>query len=175
MITKEAKRLAGWTLGVFKDRSEGTMLTLLKSLIRTKLEYCSPLWSPCKIRDIAKLENVQRFFTRRVNECEGMDYWERIKNLRILSLQRRRERYMTIHVWKGYHDIVQKSTGISSTYNHIRQGSKANFPRIHHTAGKSVQTLREEYFGIRAIQLFNRMPAPVRLSTSIDNLKVGIC
>ena len=173
IITKEAKRLAGWTLGVFRDRSERTMLTLLKSLIRPKLEYCSPLWSPCKIRDIAKIENVQRFFTRRVKECEGMDYWERIKHLRILSLQRRRERYMIIHVWKVYHEMVPNSTGISF-YNHIRQGPKANLPRIHHTAQKSVQTLREESFGIRAIQLFNRMPASVRLSTSVDNLKVNL-
>ena len=173
IITKEAKRLAGWTLGVFRDRSEGTMLTLLKSLIRPKLEYCSPLWSPCKIKDIALLETVQRFFTRRVKECEGMNYWERIKYLRILSLQRRRERYMIIQVWKILHEMVPNSTDISF-YNHLRHGPKAHLPQIHHTAQKSIQTLREESFGIRAIQLFNRMPTPVRTSSSVDNLKVNL-
>ena len=173
IISKEAKRLAGWTLGVFRDRSKGTMLTLLKSLIRPKLEYCCPLWSPCNIKDIVQLETVQRFFTRRVKECEGMDYWERIKYLRILSLQRRRERYMIIQVWKILHKMVPDSTNILF-YNTLRHGPKAHLPKIYHTAQETVKTLREESFGVRAIQLFNRMPTSVRLSTSVDNLKVNL-
>ena len=101
-ISTEAKRIAGWALGVFRDRSKRTMLTLFKALIRPKLEYCSALWSPTMIGDIAKLEGVQRFYTRRIEECSGMDYWERLKYLRIQSLQRRRERFMIIHLWKVY-------------------------------------------------------------------------
>ena len=148
-------------------------MTLFKSLVRPKLEYCSPLWSPCKVSHIQMLEGVQRSFTRRIEECQGMDYWERLKHLRILSLQRRRERYMVIHVWKVYAGLVPNSTNIVF-YQHPRHGPKANLPPIFHQAQKSVQTLREESFGVRAVQIFNRMPSSVRQATSLDNLKVEL-
>ena len=36
------------------------MLTLLKSLVQPKLDYCSQLWSPTDQSSINKLEDVQR-------------------------------------------------------------------------------------------------------------------
>ena len=172
-ITGEAKRLAGWILGVFRDRSEKTMVTLLKSLLRPKLEYCSPLWSPTKTGDVIKIETIQRFFTRRIVECQGLNYWERLTQLGILSLQRRRERYMIIHLWKVYVGLAPNSTGISF-YDHLRHGPKARIPRMINPAQKSVQTLRESSFGIRAAQLFNRMPAEVRLAKSVEIVKIKL-
>ena len=37
---------AGWAPGVFRDQSTLVMLTIWKSLIRCKLEYCCLLWHP---------------------------------------------------------------------------------------------------------------------------------
>ena len=51
-----ARKLAAWALGVFRDRSILVMLTIWKSLIRCKLEYCCPLWNPQKLEDIKALE-----------------------------------------------------------------------------------------------------------------------
>ena len=62
---QEARKMAAWALSVFRDRSQTVMLTLYKSLVRSKLEYCCPVWSPTIIGDIQKLENVQRNFTIR--------------------------------------------------------------------------------------------------------------
>ena len=36
---------------------------------------------------------------RRLNGCRDQSYWEWLRKLNILSLQRRRERYSIIHVW----------------------------------------------------------------------------
>ena len=47
--TKDARRIASWVLGAFRDRSILTMVTLFKSLVRCMVEYCGPLWSPSKI------------------------------------------------------------------------------------------------------------------------------
>ena len=53
-----ARKMAAWTLSAFRDRSAFVMLTLYKSLVRSKLEYCCPVWSSSKVSDIQKLENV---------------------------------------------------------------------------------------------------------------------
>ena len=92
-ITADARKMAAWVLGTFKDRSPLTMLTLFKSMVRSKLEYCCPVWDPPKITDIQNIENVQRQFTRRITGCKNLDYWQRLKKLKLMSLQRRRERY----------------------------------------------------------------------------------
>ena len=62
----DARIIASWILGTFRDKSPLTMTTLFNYLVRSKLEYCCPVWNPCKIKDILALENFQREFTRRI-------------------------------------------------------------------------------------------------------------
>ena len=50
IICDKARRIAAWTLSVFSDRSESTMMTLFKTMFRSILEYCCPVWSPSDIR-----------------------------------------------------------------------------------------------------------------------------
>ena len=67
-MVASARKVASWVLGVFRDRSKVVMLQLYKSLIRSKLEYCSPLWNPSIVRDIETIEDVQRFFTNHLKK-----------------------------------------------------------------------------------------------------------
>ena len=89
-----ARTMAAWVLSVFSNRSPFLMLTLFKTMVRSKLEYCCPVWNPHKISDIKAIENIQRNYTRKINGCQDIDYWARLKKLGIMSLQRRRERYV---------------------------------------------------------------------------------
>ena len=45
-VTNTAYQLSGWVLRTFRTRHRIPMLTLWKSLILSKLDYCSQLWSP---------------------------------------------------------------------------------------------------------------------------------
>ena len=45
-VVSAANQLVGWSLRTFKRRSKHLMLTLWKSLIQSKLDYTSQLWSP---------------------------------------------------------------------------------------------------------------------------------
>ncbi len=110
-ITAKARRVMGMTLRSFKSRKTAVMLPLLKSLIRSRVEYACPIWSPTLQRNIDLLESIQRAFTskfqrfREFDEELGMpicitSYPERLKALKLYSLQRRRERYTIIYMQK---------------------------------------------------------------------------
>jgi hypothetical protein len=76
-----ASRMVGWVMRIFRRRSKD----LWKSLIQTKLYYCSELSSPNDQASISKLEGVANSFTSRVSGMEGLDYWNRLVKLGIYS------------------------------------------------------------------------------------------
>ena len=78
------------------------MITLLKSLVQPKLDYCSQLWSPSDQLSINKLESVQHNLVDRIRDYRlaGLSYWEKLQELRLYSQERRRERYQVIFLWK---------------------------------------------------------------------------
>ena len=65
------------------------MKTLWKTLVQPKMDYCSQLWSPGDQDSIQKLEAVQRHFTSKVKGLEGMDFWERLQDLKMISQERK--------------------------------------------------------------------------------------
>jgi hypothetical protein len=81
------------------------MVQLYKSLVRSRVEYCCSLWNPARIADIQSIEDIQRQFTRRILGLRDTIYWDRLKELKLSSLQCRREHYMIIHVWKILQDV----------------------------------------------------------------------
>ena len=105
MISK-ANRQAGWILRTFRCRDPISMITLFKATVLPLLEYCSQLWSPGKVGEIRRLESVQRNFTYRVSGMNGLSYWDRLKRLNLYSLERRRERYAILYVYKIYRGIA---------------------------------------------------------------------
>lgn len=83
-MIKRATQLVGWIMQTFKSREKEVMLTLWKSLVLPHLDYCSQLWNP--------LEQIQRSFTRQINGLKNIDYWKRLKILKLYSLQRHRKK-----------------------------------------------------------------------------------
>ena len=73
-ITSKARQKAAWVLSVFHSRSPEIMLTLYKSMVRSLLEYCYPLWSPTKVTDIQELENVQKISTTKIAGMSELNY-----------------------------------------------------------------------------------------------------
>ena len=99
-IVADGKKIISWVLSVFHERSAKIMLPLYTSFARSKVEYCAPLWNPAKIDDIMKLESIQRTLTAKIADVRHLSYWDRLKTLNLMSLQRRRERYAIIHIYK---------------------------------------------------------------------------
>ena len=66
MVVESGSRMAGWALRTFRRRGRGLMLTLLRSLIQPRLDYCSQLWSPRDQSSINRLEAVQKQFISQI-------------------------------------------------------------------------------------------------------------
>ena len=105
-LVKRTKYLTGWMLRTFSSCDKLTMLTLFKALVMSRLDYGCQLWSPYLIKHINMVEKVQRSFTRFISGMAGLLYTERLTVLKLYSLQRRRERYIIIYVWKILEGLV---------------------------------------------------------------------
>ncbi len=68
--------------------SELVKSSLYTSLVRSQLMYCSPLWRPMLIKDIKKLESLQKRATKFIlgPTHYGLDYKQRLTKLKLLLL-----------------------------------------------------------------------------------------
>ena len=112
-VVSAANQLVAWSLRTFKRRSKHMMLTLWKSLIQSKLDYTSQLWSPSDQTSIGQLESVARNFTARIEGMGDHDYWDRLQALHLYSQERRRDRYRIIFLWKVGQGLVQGYNAMS--------------------------------------------------------------
>jgi hypothetical protein len=114
------------------------------------------------------IEAVQRSFTRRIEGMAGRnrpDYWIRLKLLNLYSLERRRERYTVLYMWKILHNIVP-NPGIEWKQN-ARTGVHIKLPDV---AGSSrVNRLRRESLLYRGPRVYNAMPVCLRQMDSSES------
>ena len=112
------------------------------SMVRSQLEYCSPLWNPVKIFSIQELESVQKLFTSKISGMTELNYWDRLRQLSLMSLQRRRERYTITHMWKVLHSITSNDLNIEFAHR----------PRLGHQAKVSVRKRSSSAFHLSAYE-----------------------
>ena len=146
---------------------------LYKSFIRCTLEYCCPAWDPTSIAYIQLIEDVQRYFTDKISCCKDLNYWERLKLLKLQSLQRRRERYSIIHMWKLLNNIVPNDLNIVFR-DRERQGIRAMIPPLQRGARQAAQTHLDNAFSIRAARLWNAIPPGVTRITDLEAFKTQL-
>ena len=74
------------------------MLTLFKSLVLSRLDYASQLWSPYLLKHIYLIENVQKVITKHNTGIHNFSYSKRSETLKLYSLQKRRERDIALYM-----------------------------------------------------------------------------
>ena len=138
------------------------MLTLYRSLVLPLVEYCCQLWSPQGVELIRKIEAVQRNFTYRIQGMRELNYWERLEQLGLYSLERRRDRYFVIYVWKIINGHAPNFENMAiGTRQNDRRGLTCIIPRYVSTPGR-IQTLKEGSFMVHGPRLFNEIPRDLR-------------
>ena len=156
----EATRMVGWVMRTFSRRSRIIMLILWRSLIQSKLDYCSQLWSPCDQAAVSKLEGPARTFTARISGFEELDYWERLKSLHMYSQERRRERYQILFIWKLSQGLVRGYN--LPFYQNERRGLLVQVPPMAANCSAAVRKAKEASFNVKGSRLFNIIPKDIR-------------
>ena len=128
----------------------------------SRLDYGCQLWSPYIIKHINMVEKVQRSFTRFISGMKGLSYPERPTALKLYSLQSRRERYISIYVWKILEGLVPNLFDHICTKTSDRRGRTCIMSHIN---VRRLGTLEYNSFRWRAIRLFNQLPLFVRNTT----------
>ena len=162
-VLSTSNQMVGWGLRTFRTRCKAVMLQLLKSLVQPHLDYCSQLWSPTSQSLINRIEDVQKSLITKIRDkdLEHVDYWGRLKKLRLFSQERRQERYQIISIWKILQGLVEGSS-IPFTCN-SRKGRWAVPARVGGSeVASEVRQAKEKSLRVRGCRLFNLLPAILR-------------
>jgi len=166
-IVNKARRLAGYMFRSFRSRNSNVIIPIFKSLIRPILEYASPVWNPYLCKHIKLIESVQRYVTKRITGYSSLSYADRLKKLKLPSLQSRREYTDLLHLFKIVHGkcTVRCSTGLSF----LRSNTRGHALRLQKP--KFRLNIREGAFFVRNINIWNALPASVAECETFGSFK----
>ena len=159
-VVTKASQKAGWVLRTFACRKTYFMKMMWKSLVQGHIDYASQLYQPLQSGDLARIEGLQKVFTKKIPEVRNMSYWQRLKYLKLNSQQRRFERYRIIYVWKIIQGLVP-NPGLEPLFSE-EKGQKVKISPLNNKSSSRVKSLRESSFQIHGPRLFNTLPNYLR-------------
>ena len=160
-VVKTVRQKAGWIMRTFLTRQTDVMKQLWKTLLQPHIDFCSQLYKPGQAQDLLRIEKLFYDYSAKIPEIRDKDYWSRLSHLKMLSQERRMERYRIIYVWKILHGLAP-NCGVELVQTNKRQGRRCAVPSLLAGGRAAIQTLREQSFQVDGPRLFNALPKSLR-------------
>ena len=179
-VVKKGTNLSHWILRTFRTRPTFPMKILLKTLLVPVLEYACLVWCPNSVGLTSLLESVQAKFVSRFEEFLEPDleldmdvcrvnYWTQLKTLKLFSLERRRERYMILFLYKIMIKEYPNPGFILPRLDVADRNGIVVEPKINLRAPAWVATVRGASFFVKGPKLWNIIPLELRQPEFVNN------
>ena len=167
--TKKACRLSGMIMRTFVNKTQSIMIPLNKALIRPVVEYGNPVWCPYLRKDIDQIEKIQRNFTKNIIGMKDLDYVERLRLLKLPSLEYRRIRGDMIEVYKilnNLYDSITTNSLLTLDINSTTRGHNFKLQK-----GSFNTTKYKYFFSNRVVNLWNKLSDKIVNAPSLNVFK----
>jgi len=156
----------------FVSRDRNLLVRAFTVYVRPILEYNSVVWSPSLLQDIIRIEQVQRRFTKYLPGFQNLPYNERLRRLKLTSLERRRlvtDLLMCYKIVFGLITLHCSNLLQLNLSSRPTRGHKYKLLKYHCGNGTTAS-----FFGNRVINVWNSLPPSAVDFSSLGKFKKSL-